>query len=187
MVGWLAEYHVLTALLILLGRQQAEPVEQGAHFPDDLDEALGVVAELVRQAREQGLLEGEHEHGGLRRGEPRLGTGARQAAEKVTYGFPSRTLDAAAVAVCERTLEQAEQLARVAHQIDVGDQVHPTRRRRLLRLHPLLQQLVLMPVDDIRQPASGGSAHPASSRRQYRSARRALPHCRGCQLIPCCR
>ena len=62
----LARDDLLAALLVDLGGVEPEPVEQVVRPTDLLEQRPGVLAQLVPEAREERLLEGEHEGRGLR-------------------------------------------------------------------------------------------------------------------------
>src|SRR5690348_5445353 len=84
----LAEDDLFPALLIDLGREQPQAVEQLVGPADLLEELARVLAQVVTDAAEQRRLEREHERGRLRRTEALDTSAARDAGQHVPHGRP---------------------------------------------------------------------------------------------------
>ena len=155
----LAGDHFLAGLLVDLRGVQGELVEQPAHFPGFVEQALGR-AGFLAQAERQRLLEREDERRRLARREAHPAAVAGKLVEHLQGRFPGRGLDVGDVAGVQSFFEALEELGGLLAQLVLLDQVTPHRFGSELGLHPGGEQVLVRFLDQLGDAAgahrSGG-------------------------------
>ena len=146
----LAQDDLFAALLIDLGRVKPELVEQRAGGPHLVDERVRL-ADLRSESREERLLQREHEGGRLRRAEAHLGPPARDLVQHLANRLPLRARDVVETPALDGVTDAAEQRARLLAQVGLAEEVGTPRGRARLLLDPLVEEILLVLGNDLRE------------------------------------
>src|SRR5687767_10504665 len=150
---------LLATLLVDLGREQSEAVQQDVGDPRLLGENGRVAADLLAEAREERLLEREDEHRRLARREAPPRPLRRQHPQLLTHRIPGLGVDVVDAGGGGGVAKTPQELARLLAQLRLLDEI-PTQTGGLqLTFDPGGQQLTLALVEDLNDATSGIADH----------------------------
>src|SRR5262245_60349515 len=149
----LARDDLFAPLLVDLGGEEAERIEEARRGPRLGAERIRVARELAPERGEERLLQREDEGRRLRRREALACARTRDVGEELAHLRPLRAGDVhvGAAAVLERRPQEGEEAPRLLAQLVGVDQVASDASE--LVAHPVGEDVALVLADDVRDPA----------------------------------
>ena len=121
--------------------------------------ARGVARQLLAQPREQRLLQREHERRGLRRREPLPGPRRRDRGQELADRRPRGAVGRLGAGPRGRVPDEPQELRGLLSQLVVLDEIAPAGRRPQLQIHPGVEQILLVTLENLDEKTLSGRAH----------------------------